>query len=103
MLLQKIKDKTARIGIIGLGYVGLPLVCEFHKTGFSVIGLDIDQIKVDMLNQGKSYINHIPDENIQALTIGGGSKAAQIFLWLKNWTAFLYVFQLLSTKIANQI
>ena len=70
MLLQKIKDKTAQIGIIGLGYVGLPLVCEFHKAGFPVIGLDIDQIKVDMLNQGKSYINHIPDENIQTLTIG---------------------------------
>ena len=69
MLLQKIKDKKARIGVIGLGYVGLPLVCEFFKSGFHVTGLDIDQTKIDLLNQGKSYIKHIPETKIQSLAL----------------------------------
>ena len=61
MTLQKIKEKGAHIGIIGLGYVGLPLAIEFCKAGFSVTGLDIDQEKIDLLSQGKSYIKHISD------------------------------------------
>ena len=69
MLLQRIKDKTARIGVVGLGYVGLPLVCEFCKAGFFVTGLDTNQVKVDMLNQGKSYIKHIPEEKTRLLNI----------------------------------
>ena len=64
MVLQKIKEKKTRIGVIGLGYVGLPLVIEFGKVGFSVIGLDTDQEKIELLSQGKSYINHIPDEEV---------------------------------------
>ncbi len=67
MPLQKIKDKKAHIGIIGLGYVGLPLAIEFCKAGFSVTGLDIDQEKIDLLSQGKSYIKHIPDKSISYL------------------------------------
>src|SRR3989304_7094636 len=58
-LVNKIKLKEAKVGIIGLGYVGLPLVIEFCKTGFPVTGFDIDQSKVEMLKQGKSYIKHI--------------------------------------------
>lgn len=79
MLLQNVQKRTAKIGVIGLGYVGLPLVCEFCKAGFSVTGLDIDQIKVEKLNQGKSYIMHIPDENIKALTLGGKFQASSDF------------------------
>ncbi len=67
MPLQKIKDKKAHIGIIGLGYVGLPLAIEFCKAGFSVTGLDIDQEKIDLLSQGKSYIKHITDKSISYL------------------------------------
>jgi UDP-N-acetyl-D-glucosamine dehydrogenase len=67
VLLDKIKNKQAKIGIVGLGYVGLPLVIEFCKAGFSVTGLDIDQKKIDLLSQGKSYIKHIPSENIHIL------------------------------------
>lgn len=89
MLLKKIKHKTARIGVIGLGYVGLPLVCEFCKAGFSVIGLDIDQIKVDMLNQGKSYIKHIPDENIQALIVGGKFQGSTDFSLIEKLDCIL--------------
>ena len=58
-LLQKIQSKKARIGVIGLGYVGLPLVKTFLQKGFRVAGFDIDPKKVDMLNRGKSYIRHI--------------------------------------------
>ena len=58
-LIEKIKSKNARIGIIGLGYVGLPLVIEFCKAGFHVTGFDIDPKKVDLLREGKSYIKHI--------------------------------------------
>ncbi len=50
-----------KIGIIGLGYVGLPLAIQFAKSGAKVLGLDIDQAKVDSLNEGKSYIKHIKD------------------------------------------
>ena len=67
MLLNKIKGRQAEIGVIGLGYVGLPLVIEFCKAGFSVTGLDIDKNKIKQLSQGRSYINHIPDENIRLL------------------------------------
>jgi len=58
-LIEKIKNKKAHIGVIGLGYVGLPLVMEFCKRGFSVTGFDVDAKKVQVLKQGKSYIKHI--------------------------------------------
>ncbi|MDI6891112.1 MAG: nucleotide sugar dehydrogenase [Thermodesulfovibrionales bacterium] len=58
-LIERIKSKEAKIGIIGLGYVGLPLVLEFCEVGFHVTGFDIDPEKVDLLKQGKSYIKHI--------------------------------------------
>jgi len=54
MTLQKIKEKKAHIGIIGLGYVGLPLAIEFCKTGFQVTGLDIDQEKIYYYPKGKA-------------------------------------------------
>ena len=53
------------IGIIGLGYVGLPLAIQFAKSGANVLGLDVDQIKVDSINNGKSYIKHISDSDIE--------------------------------------
>jgi len=56
---KKIKDKRARVGVIGLGYVGLPLVKAFLQAGFRVTGFDIDQKKIDWLMQGRSYIRHI--------------------------------------------
>jgi UDP-N-acetyl-D-glucosamine dehydrogenase len=67
MLIRKIKEKKARIGVVGLGYVGLPLLIEFGKAGFPVTGLDIDENKVNQLLKGKSYIRHIPGESILAL------------------------------------
>jgi UDP-N-acetyl-D-glucosamine dehydrogenase len=63
-LIEKIESKSAKIGIIGLGYVGLPLVIEFCRAGFKVFGFDIDADKVELLVQGKSYIKHIDDSQI---------------------------------------
>jgi UDP-N-acetyl-D-glucosamine dehydrogenase len=58
-LLDKITSRNARLGVIGLGYVGLPLVIEFVRAGFRVTGFDIDSEKINLLEQGKSYIKHI--------------------------------------------
>ncbi len=61
---QKIRDKSAVVGVIGLGYVGLPLLNAFIKAGFTTMGFDIDHKKVETLRQGQSYIKHIPAEMI---------------------------------------
>jgi UDP-N-acetyl-D-glucosamine dehydrogenase len=63
-LIQKIKDHQSLVGIVGLGYVGLPLMLRFTAEGFPVIGFDIDESKVARLNQGESYIGHIPSAAI---------------------------------------
>jgi UDP-N-acetyl-D-glucosamine dehydrogenase len=63
-LLQKIESKKAKIGIVGLGYVGLPLLMEFVEQGFTTVGFDVDDKKVDLLNKGQSYIKHIADARI---------------------------------------
>ena len=64
-VLQRINDKKAKVGVIGLGYVGLPLLRAFIRAGFSAIGFDIDEAKVQKLNAGQSYIGHIPSQWIQ--------------------------------------
>jgi UDP-N-acetyl-D-glucosamine dehydrogenase len=62
---QAIRNRTARVGVIGLGYVGLPLVQAYIKAGFPTIGYDVDQSKIDSLLAGSSYIRHIPSEWIR--------------------------------------
>ena len=62
-LIEKMRDRTARIGIIGLGYVGLPLMLRYSEVGYQVIGFDVDERKVSLLNAGKSYIERIAAEN----------------------------------------
>ena len=66
-LFEKIESFEAKIGVIGLGYVGLPLVREFASKGFEVTGFDIDARKIDMLNRGESYIKHIPSSLVERL------------------------------------
>lgn len=73
--LQKIADKNAVVGVIGLGYVGLPLIRAFMNSGFSAVGFDVDQRKVDSLRAGKSYIEHIPDSWIAEWVESGKFKA----------------------------
>ena len=63
--LEKIQDKTALVGVVGLGYVGLPLIHAFIRGGLKCIGYDIDQKKIDSLQEGQSYIEHIPSAWIQ--------------------------------------
>ena len=64
-LKTRIKNRESIIGIIGLGYVGLPLVIRFAEEGFKTIGFDVDKEKVKKLNVGKSYINSIDSKKIK--------------------------------------
>lgn len=66
-LLDKIKSKSAVIGVVGLGYVGLPLAVEKAKAGFKVIGFDVQQSRVDLVNQGINYIGDVVDEELKDL------------------------------------
>ncbi len=66
-LIERIRHRTARVGIIGLGYVGLPLARAFARTGFRVLGFDIDPVKVARLNAGQSYIKQIPDATVAGM------------------------------------
>ena len=64
-LLEKINSRGAIVGILGLGYVGLPLAMRFSSCGYKVVGFDIDEKKIELLNDGKSYIDHIESNKIQ--------------------------------------
>ena len=70
-ILAKLKNKEAVIGIAGLGYVGLPLMLRYADVGCKVIGIDIDNAKVDLLNAGKSYIEHIASDSIASACKSG--------------------------------
>lgn len=78
-LIEKIRNKSARVCIIGLGYVGLPLAVEAGKAGFSVTGIDISEPKIKLINQGKNYIPDIQDEDIKKLVKEGKLKATNDF------------------------
>jgi len=67
LLQKKIQNRSAKIGILGLGYVGLPLACEFAKAGFSVTGFEVDASKVARLLKGQSYIEDIPEQELKPL------------------------------------
>jgi UDP-N-acetyl-D-glucosamine dehydrogenase len=77
--LSKVKDKSAKIGIFGLGYVGIPLAHTIHEAGFKVLGVDIDAQRVADLNAGRSPIKHIPADVIQTMVASGGFEATQDF------------------------
>jgi len=78
-LLSKIENKAHIIGIIGLGYVGLPLALEFVHKGIKTIGFDIDETKIPVLNSGKSYIKHIASERIAEAVYSGLFEATSNF------------------------
>lgn len=70
-LITKLKEKKAVIGIVGLGYVGLPLMLRYCEVGYKVIGFDVDQSKVDLLHNGESYIEHISSQAIKSAIAKG--------------------------------
>jgi len=74
-LRERIVKKTARVGVLGLGYVGLPLAVEFARAGFDVTGIDVQQSKIDALNRGHSYVKDIKDSILQPLVESGKLRA----------------------------
>src|SRR5512136_1602777 len=88
-LLRKIDSKKAVVGVVGLGYVGLPLLLCFVEKAFHVIGLDIDARKCDSLLRGKSYIKHIPEERIRKASESGLLRATADFSYAGKCDAIL--------------
>jgi len=88
-LLNRIEDKTARVGVIGLGYVGLPLAVEFGKVGFQTTGIDVDSVRVDKLNRGENYIQDMDDEDLRGLVAGNRIQATTDFSAIKKLDAVL--------------
>ncbi len=86
---DKIKTKKAKIAVIGLGYVGLPLAVEFAKKGFFALGVDLDKRKISSINAGKSYILDIPSEEIGPLAKEGRLKATSDYSKLKEVDAII--------------
>jgi UDP-N-acetyl-D-glucosamine dehydrogenase len=86
-LKDKIHNRTARIGIIGLGYVGLPLAVEFAKAGFEVTGFDVDVAKVAAINKGHSYIGDVSAEDVSAATKAGKLSATDDMSKLQDMDA----------------
>ena len=86
---RKIKDKKIIVGVLGLGYVGLPLVREFALSGLKVIGFDIDEKKVRILNSGRSIIKHIPHSQVKQIVKTGLFQATTNMARLKNVDAVL--------------
>ncbi len=74
-LLDRIHSRKAVVGIVGQGYVGLPLALVFNEAGFPVVGLDLDPKKVDALNRGESYIKHIGAERVANAVEDGAASA----------------------------
>lgn len=86
-LLQKIADREARIGVVGLGYVGLPLAVEFAESGFRVTGVDVDADKVGRINCGCSYIDDISSERVGRLVETGNLGATSCYSDLQDLDA----------------
>jgi len=83
-LLEKIQDKTLRMGVCGLGYVGLPLAVDKAKHGFRTIGFDIQQKKVDMVNAGENYIGDVVDADLKQLVFSGMLRATSDFSFVRE-------------------
>ncbi len=81
---ERISDKSAEIGIIGLGYVGLPLAYEFASSGFNVTGIDIDEKRVNSLNLGENYIRDVNDNKFRKLVHSKKIKATKDFSCIKD-------------------
>ncbi len=83
-LLRKIDKRTVRVGVVGLGYVGLPLAVEKAKAGFETVGFDVQAEKVDMVNAGHNYIGDVVDSDLAALVKVGKLRATTDFSFIKG-------------------
>lgn len=83
-LLMKIENRELVAGVVGLGYVGLPLAVEKAKAGFKTIGFDIQSSKVDMVNQGHNYIGDVVDSDLERLVQEGMLSATNDFSFIKE-------------------
>lgn len=83
-LMLKLKNKTAKLGVVGLGYVGLPLAVEKAKAGYEVIGFDVQSKKVEMVNEGNNYIGDIVDADLAGLVKSGKLKATTDFSFVSD-------------------
>ena len=88
-IIQLITQRRARIGVLGLGYVGLPLLVEFAGSGFRGIGFEVDQQKADQINSGSSYIGDVPDSRVKELVDGSLLQATTDFAHLKACDAII--------------
>ena len=86
---QLIKDKRARVGLIGLGYVGLPLLTEFAKGGFNATGFEVDPGKAEKINSGESYIGDVGSSVVKGLVAAGRLRATTDFDQLKDCDAII--------------
>lgn len=84
MLLEKISNKTLVAGVVGLGYVGLPLAVEKAKAGFKTIGFDVQTVKVEMVNAGRNYIGDVVDHDLEKLVNDGMLRATTDFSFVKD-------------------
>lgn len=83
-LRDRIAQKRARLGVLGLGYVGLPLAVEYAKAGYDVTGIDLSAEKVALFNRGRSYIKDVPDSELAPLVKSGKLRATDDFSAIKN-------------------
>lgn len=88
-ILNKLNERRAVVGVIGLGYVGLPLAVEFASAGLNVIGFDLDQSRVDAINGGRSYIPDVPTESVGSLVKSGNLSASAEFANLAKTDAVI--------------
>ncbi len=84
LLLKKIKEKDILVGVVGLGYVGLPLAVEKAKAGYKTIGFDVQQEKIDMVNRGENYIGDVVNEDLKGIVKSGFLKATNNFSFIKD-------------------
>ena len=83
-ILQKINDRKIKVGVIGLGYVGLPLAVEKAKAGFETVGFDVQSEKVDMVNRGENYIGDVVNEDLEKLVKEGKLRATTDFSFIED-------------------
>ena len=108
-LLKKIENKEIEVGVVGLGYVGLPLAVEKAKAGFKTIGFDVQSEKVDLVNKGHNYIGDVVDSDLKKLVEAGMLKATTNFSFvkegaiMKKWILLQSVFLHHWTSISSRI